>query len=111
MIFLSRNSKDKPVVEQLAIKLRDVFGHGKVFYDAWSIQPGDGIIDKINQGLSDCRFFFPFCKQNTEQYGKIGMAECHYESDERTMQVYSCKNGRSVNTPNPTTNIIFGFVH
>lgn len=56
MVFISHNSKDKPIVEPIAIKLATVFGQDKVFYDSWSIQPGDGIIDKMNEGLSNCKF-------------------------------------------------------
>ena len=48
MIFLSHNYKDKPVVEQVALRLKSIYGIDKVFYDSWSIQPGDGIIDKMN---------------------------------------------------------------
>lgn len=65
MIFLSHNFKDKPVVEQVALKLRDVFGQENVFYDSWSIQPGDGIIDKMESGLSSCKFFFYFVSRNS----------------------------------------------
>lgn len=65
MIFLSHNYKDKPVVEQVALKLRDIYGQDKVFYDSWSIQPGDGIIDKMEQGLTDCRYFFFFISANS----------------------------------------------
>lgn len=60
MIFLSHNSKDKPIVEPVAMKLAEIFGQDNVFYDSWSIQPGDGIIDKMDQGLSKCKFFFYF---------------------------------------------------
>ena len=60
MIFLSHTYADKPIVEPIALKLREMFGEESVFYDAWSIQPGDGIIDKMNEGLSDFRFFFYF---------------------------------------------------
>lgn len=63
MIFLSHNYKDKPVVEQVALRLKSIYGIDKVFYDSWSIQPGDGIIDKMNEGLSNCKFFlFLFLK-------------------------------------------------
>ena len=65
MIFLSHNSKDKPIVEQLAVRLKNVFGQEKVFYDSWSIQPGDGIIDKMNAGLESCKFFFLFVSSNS----------------------------------------------
>lgn len=40
MIFLSHNWKDKPVVEQIALRLRNIYGQNNVFYDSWSIQPG-----------------------------------------------------------------------
>ena len=55
MIFLSHNSKDKPVVEQVALKLKGIYGQNNVFYDSWSIQPGDGILDKMNEGLTNCK--------------------------------------------------------
>lgn len=65
MIFLSHNSKDKPIVEPIAIKLAEIFGQDNVFYDSWSIQPGDGIIDKMDEGLSKCKFFFYFVSANS----------------------------------------------
>ena len=52
MIFLSHNSNDKPVVEQVALKLKNIYGQDKVFYDSWSIQPGEGIVDKMDEGLT-----------------------------------------------------------
>ena len=63
MIFLSHNYNDKPIVEQIAIRLKAVYGQDNVFYDSWSIQPGDGIIDKMEEGLSNCKFFFYFVSQ------------------------------------------------
>ena len=65
MIFLSHNKKDKPIVEPIALQLASVFGQDRVFYDAWSIQPGDGIIDKMNEGLSNCKYFFYFVSANS----------------------------------------------
>ncbi|NCP77520.1 toll/interleukin-1 receptor domain-containing protein [bacterium] len=65
MIFLSHNYKDKPIVEPIASKLSTVYGMDKVFYDGWSIQPGDGIIDKMNDGLEQCKFFFFFVSKNS----------------------------------------------
>lgn len=65
MIFISHTSKDKSLVEPIATTLAKVFGADKVFYDSWSIQPGDGIIDKMNQGLSECKFFFFFVSKNS----------------------------------------------
>lgn len=67
MIFLSHNYKDKPVVEQVALRLMQLFGADQVFYDSWSIQPGDGIIDKMNKGLADCQLFLFFVSKNSLQ--------------------------------------------
>ena len=65
MIFLSHNIKDKQIVEPIAIKLATVFGINNIFYDSWSIQPGEGIIDKMNQGLEHCEFFFFFVSKSS----------------------------------------------
>ena len=64
-IFISHNSKDKPQVEHFASALSKVYGRDSVFYDSWSIQPGDGIIDKMNSGLSTCDFFVFFLSKNS----------------------------------------------
>lgn len=58
MIFISYNQGDKQIVGVLAEGLRAEFGEKNVFFDAWSIQPGDGIIERIDNGLRECRFFF-----------------------------------------------------
>lgn len=71
MIFLSHNSKDKGIVEPFANRLAAVFGREKVFYDSWSIQPGDGIIDKMEEGMSSARFFFFFVSQNSLQSNMV----------------------------------------
>jgi hypothetical protein len=71
MIFLSHNYKDKVLVEQIAIRLRDIFGQDKVFYDSWSIQPGDGIIDRMNQALVDCKLFLFFVSKNSLQSNMV----------------------------------------
>lgn len=60
MIFLSHTHGDKPVVEPVALRLSEIFGQQNVFYDSWSIQPGDGIIDKMNEGLTTPEFVFFF---------------------------------------------------
>lgn len=73
MIFLSHNKKDKPVVEQVALKLRAIYGQDNVFYDSWSIQPGDGIIDKMEEGLTNCKFFFFFVSMNSLQSDMVKM--------------------------------------
>ena len=66
-IFISHNSKDKAIVEPIAIRLAKIFGQDNVFYDSWSIQPGDGIIDKMNSGLFQCDYFFVFVSKNSLQ--------------------------------------------
>lgn len=60
MIFLSHTQSDKPIVEPIANRLADVYGRDKVFYDSWSIQSGEGIIEKIDQGLSELNILFFF---------------------------------------------------
>ena len=51
MIFLSHNWKDKDVVEPIAVRLKDVYGEENVFYDSWSIKPGENIIGKYAEKL------------------------------------------------------------
>ena len=64
-IFLSHNHKDKAIVEPIAVVLKNKYGEDSVFYDSWSIKPGDGIIDKMNNGLEKCDFFFFFISNNS----------------------------------------------
>lgn len=71
MIFLSHNHADKPVIEPVALRLREIFGQDKVFYDSWSIQPGDGIIDKMNEGLVSPKFVFFFVSEKSLQSGMV----------------------------------------
>jgi hypothetical protein len=70
-IFLSHKHEDKPVVEPVALRLKEIFGEEAVFYDSWSIQPGDGIIDKMNEGLSAPEFVFFFVSQLAMQSGLV----------------------------------------
>lgn len=70
-IFISHNSKDKEIIEPIAVGLARVFGKDSVFYDSWSIQPGDGIIEKMNEGLLDCDFFFFFVSKNSLQSNMV----------------------------------------
>ena len=71
MIFLSHNYRDKVLVQQIAIRLRDIFDQDTVFYDSWSIQPGDGIVDKINEGLASCKLFLFFVSKNSLQSNMV----------------------------------------
>lgn len=65
MIFISHTYKDKLIIEPIANTLAQVFGKDNVFYDSWSIQPGDGIIDKMNEGLEKCKYFIFFVSKNS----------------------------------------------
>lgn len=65
MIFLSHNHRDKQLVRQIAQTLCDVYGQDNIFYDEWSIRPGDSIIEEMNTGLEKCRFFFFFISKNS----------------------------------------------
>jgi hypothetical protein len=64
-IYLAHNHNDKDVVEPIAIQLRERYGEDSVFYDSWSIQPGDGIIDKMNEGLEKASVVFFFASKNS----------------------------------------------
>jgi hypothetical protein len=70
-IFLSHNHKDKPLVEAVALKLAGIFGQDQVFYDSWSIRPGDGIIDQMNKGLEAPEFVFFFVSANSLASGMV----------------------------------------
>jgi len=65
MIFLSHNHADKPIVRQIAQTLEKAYGRDNVFYDEWSIQPGDSIISKMNTGIEKCKYFFFFVSENS----------------------------------------------
>jgi hypothetical protein len=65
MIFISHNHADKPLVEHIAVRLAAAFWQGNVFYDSWSIQPGDGIIDRMSEALGKCTHFFFFVSANS----------------------------------------------
>jgi hypothetical protein len=73
MIFLSHTYTDKPVVEPIAVALREIYGQDKVFYDAWSIRPGDGIIDKMNAGLQSPEFVFFFVSENSLKSAMVSL--------------------------------------
>lgn len=70
-IFLSHNHNDKPLVEPVALKLAAIFGQNQVFYDSWSIRPGDGIIDEMNKGLEAPEFVFFFVSKHGLASGMV----------------------------------------
>jgi len=67
MIFISHNHKDKDIITPIADELAGIFGREKVFYDSWSIQPGDSLTGKIEEGLKNCEIFFLFLTKNSLQ--------------------------------------------
>ena len=64
-IFISYNHKDKELVDTVSRRLELEFGRNNIFYDAWSIQPGDSIIGKMNEGLESFQYFFFFVSPNS----------------------------------------------
>ncbi len=70
-IFLSHKSEDKPIVEPVALRLREIFGEDEVFYDSWSIKPGDGIIEKMDQGLTAPEYVFFFVSKLSLESGLV----------------------------------------
>ncbi len=65
MIFISYSHKDKSIVLPIAEAMKKVFDDEKIFFDQWSIQPGDSIIEKMNTGISNCKFFFFLISNNS----------------------------------------------
>lgn len=53
-IFLSHNSKDKDIVEQLARRLRDKYDL-KVWLDKWNLIPGEPWQEEIEKAPFDCK--------------------------------------------------------
>jgi hypothetical protein len=73
MIFISHNYNDKGIIEPIALKLAEIFGQDQVFYDSWSMQPGDGIIDRMNEGLEKTSHFFFFVSSNSLKSNMVKM--------------------------------------
>ena len=64
-IFISYNHADAQIVDMISRRLELEFGRNNIFYDAWSIQPGDSIIGKMNDGLESFTTFFFFISTNS----------------------------------------------
>lgn len=73
MIFISHNHNDKGIIDSIAVRLAEIFGQDQVFYDSWSMQPGDGIIDKMNEGLEETSHFFFFVSENSLKSNMVKM--------------------------------------
>lgn len=65
MIFISHQHKDKEIVSPIAYALEQSFGEENVFYDDWSIKPGENIIERMSEGLEASSYFFFFITENS----------------------------------------------
>lgn len=65
MIFISYNHNDSKVAKIIAQRMAIVFGEQNIFFDEWSIKPGDGIIDKMNEALEKATYFFFIMSRNS----------------------------------------------
>ena len=72
-IFISYNRNDSELIDTIAKRLELEFGRNNIFYDAWSIQPGDSIIGKMNEGLSDFTIFFFFMSPNSIKSNMVSL--------------------------------------
>jgi len=72
-VFLSHTHGDKDVVEQFAVPLSHALSREQVFYDSWSIQPGDGIIEKMNEGLSEANLVLFFVSHSSLKSRMVGL--------------------------------------
>ncbi|MCD7733969.1 MAG: toll/interleukin-1 receptor domain-containing protein [Clostridiales bacterium] len=77
MIFISYTHADQELVRHFSSKIADAYGRKNVFYDEWAIQPGDGIIDKMSEGLDSANFFFFFV---TEASLKSNMVKLEWQN-------------------------------
>lgn len=73
MIFLSHQSKDKDFVAPIAHELKELHGEENVFYDEWSIKPGENILTGMSEGIENCRFFFYFITENSLESDMVNL--------------------------------------
>ena len=60
MIFLSYTHFDSDIVDPVANAVGQHLGRDNVFFDNWSIAPGESIIGRMNEGIANCAYFFLF---------------------------------------------------
>lgn len=65
MIFISYNHNDKDLIDMIARRLEVEFGRDNIFYDGWSIQPGESTIGQMNVGLENYSTFFFMLSSNS----------------------------------------------
>jgi hypothetical protein len=73
MIFLSYSHADKHIITPIAEAFQKVFGKEQVFFDQWSIQPGNSIVAKMDAGLASCQFFFFFVSKSSLTSKMVGL--------------------------------------
>lgn len=83
MIYLSQNHKDSIIVEQIAIRLRRLFGKTRIYKESWSTRPGEDLDDKMKGGLEHCKLFLFFVSKNSLQ-SKIANLDWQYAIIEAT---------------------------
>lgn len=62
-VFISHSSEDKSSVRSLAERLRG--SQVDAWYAEWEIAPGESIVQKVNQGLSECDVFVIVVSRNS----------------------------------------------
>lgn len=62
-VFLSHSSKDKPIVRDIAKRLKE--DGLRVWLDEWEIRPGDSIPAKIEEGLENSRVLVLFMSKHS----------------------------------------------
>ena len=62
-VFVCHNSEDKPTAENIAIEMIKA-GH-EAFFDKWDIRPGDSLIEKISEGISDSSYLLVLLSRNS----------------------------------------------
>ena len=62
-VFVCHNREDKPTAERIAVEMIRV-GH-EAFFDKWDIHPGDSLIEKISDGISDSSYLLVLLSKNS----------------------------------------------
>ncbi len=62
-VFIGYNKKDRKIAEAIATFLS--IGDIGVWYDEWEIRPGESIIEKVNNGLTECTHYLLLWSKNS----------------------------------------------
>ena len=76
-VFVCHNRQDKPAAERIATAML-LAGH-EAFFDKWDIKPGDFLIEKIAEGISDSSYLLVLLSKNSvksEGQVRIGNRPC-----------------------------------